>query len=267
MSGGGSFLMRIKESPPMRALGRRAVVVLNERERTRTRAKPRRAGAWALERLRLLDVLPESELLSLEKESKIEVHGRRHTMLLSDDGSRVWVVLEGGIKLCRVSVLGQRVVEALLEAGDAFGRVSTGGQPASYEVQTLERSRIATLPRAQFEELLRRHPDMAYAVVQTLEDRQRRLVRRIESLVFKDVRARLAETLLELVREHGSGCAHGFAVDIRITQQDLADLVGASRQMVNRVLGELSRELYLHRTGRVICVLHRERLQRLAEQS
>ena len=100
-----------------------------------------------------------------------------------------------------------------------------------------------------------------------MEGRQRQLVRRIEGLVFKDVQCRVAEMLLELIREQGDHCQHGFAVDVRINQQDLAELVGASRQMVNRVLGDLSRRLYLHRMGRVICVLHRERLERLAAQS
>jgi CRP/FNR family transcriptional regulator, cyclic AMP receptor protein len=260
-------LTRLKELEPVRALGRRAVIAMNEREKRRPPA-PRRAGAWALERLRLLDSIPEAELVALEKNVTVDSHPRRHTWLLSDAGSQVWVVLSGGVKLCRVSALGQRLVEALLEPGDVFGRVSPGGgEPVTYELQSLETTRIAALPRPEFEALLRRHPGLAYAVVQTLEDRQRKLVRRIEGLVFKDVRARVAETLLELVREHGHACAHGFAVDVRITQQDLADLVGASRQMVNRVIGELSRELYVHRSGRVICVLHRERLQRLAEQA
>jgi CRP/FNR family cyclic AMP-dependent transcriptional regulator len=48
--------------------------------------------------------------------------------------------------------------------------------------------------------------------------------------VFKDVRARVAETLLELVRDHAEPCAHGFAIDVRINQEDLAELVGASRR-------------------------------------
>ena len=146
-----------------------------------------------------------------------------------------------------------------------LGRRLTG--PA-YEVEALEASRHRGAgARPSFEPLLRRHPDLAYSVVQELEDRQRRLVRRLEALVFKDVRARVAETLLELTREHGEPCAHGFAIDVRMSQEDLAELVGASRQMVNRVLGELQRRLYVQRMGRVLCVLHRDRLERLASDA
>jgi CRP/FNR family transcriptional regulator, cyclic AMP receptor protein len=259
-SGGG----RIKGSAPVRALARRAVAVLDERER---RARPARspAGAWALSRLRLLETVPEEELLALEPDAEVRVLARRRSSLLDDAAARVWVVLDGGAKLCRLGLAGKRLVEAILEPGDIFGRISAGAQPAAFEVEALEATRIAGLSRPRFELLLRRHPDLAYCVVQDLEDRQRRLVRRLEALAFKDVRARVAETLLELTREHGQPCPHGFAIDVRINQEDLAELVGASRQMVNRVLGELGRRLYVQRMGRVLCILHRDRLERLAE--
>lgn len=81
-------------------------------------------------------------------------------------------------------------VEAILGPGDLFGRLSTGGAASTLEVESLEASELAALPRQPLEVLLRKHPDLAYSVVQELEDRQQRLVRRFESLVFKDVRAR-----------------------------------------------------------------------------
>ncbi len=254
---------RIKGTAPVRALGRRAVAALDERER---RAPPaaRASGAWALSRVRLLEAVPEAELMALVPDADVRRLARRRPHLLDEADGRVWIVLEGGVKLCRVGLAGKRLVEAILEPGDVFGRISAGAERASYEVEALEASRIAAVARGQFETLLRRHPDLAYCVVQELEDRQRRLVRRLEALVFKDVRARVAETLLELTREHGQPCPHGFAIDLRISQEDLAELVGASRQMVNRVLGELQRRLYVQRMGRVLCVLHRDRLERLA---
>jgi len=209
--------------------------------------------------------VPEAELLALEPEAEVRALARRRSSLLDESDERIWVVLDGGAKLCRVGLAGKRLVEAILEPGDIFGRISAGADRAAYQVEALEPTRLAGLARARFEQLLRRHPDLAYCVVQDLEDRQRRLVRRLEALVFKDVRARLAGTLVELTREHGEPCPHGFAIDLRINQEDLAELIGASRQMVNRVLGELERRLYVQRMGRVLCVLHRDRLERLAD--
>jgi CRP/FNR family cyclic AMP-dependent transcriptional regulator len=267
MSIGERIIEKLVGTAPVRAIGKRAVARLDARERTTGRpslSAPNRS-VWALSRLRLLQAVPEGQVERLSRAVQVVAFPRRHVVLLEEDVDRVWLVLGGGVKLSRVGALGRRFVEAIVEPGDVFGRLSTAGSPTTYEAQMLEPTRIAAIPRTAFEELLRAHPDLSFTVVQQLEDRQRRLVRRVESLVFKDVRARVADTLLDLATEDLSPCRHGFAVDLRITQQDLADLVGASRQMVNRVLGELSRELYVQRVGRTICILHMERLQRLAD--
>lgn len=258
----------IKQLPPVRALGRQLVSLLNRRERLtgRPTRRPER-GVWALGGAQLFESAARPELEALVASAELRALSRRGSLLLDEQDTRVWIIVSGGIKLCRISSLGGRLVEAILAPGDLFGRLSTGGAPVALQVESLEASEIAGLPRAGFEALLRQHPELAFSVVQELEDRQARLVRRLESLVFKDVRARVAETLLELAKEHQGPCQHGFAVDVRINQQDLAELVGATRQMVNRVLGELSRELYVQRIGKVICVLHLERLERLTSAS
>lgn len=260
-----ALLTRIKASAPVRGFAKRALGAMDAREQKGAGAWHRPAGAWALESVRLFERLPEGDLAALSRDAVEHVYARRSVTLFNDDESRVWFVLEGGVKLCRTGALGQRLVEAILAPGDAFGRMSTSTSGVAYEIQALEETRVATVSRGRFEALLRAHPELAYAVVQHLEERERKLVRRLESLVFKDVHMRVAETILELLREHPEACAHGFAVDVRITQQDLAELVGASRQMVNRVLGDFSRRLYIQRMGPVMCVLHKERLERFAE--
>jgi len=113
--------------------------------------------------------------------------------------------------------------------------------------------------------LLRAEPALSLEVVQMLETRERRLSNRLEGLVFKDVPTRVVEVLLQLSHDHGEPCQHGFAVDVRVSQQDIADLVGASRQMVNRVIRDLTIKLYVKRKGRVLCILNMARLERLAE--
>lgn len=194
----------------------------------------------------------------------VRTHAARSHLLLDDPGELVHVLLSGGAKLYRTSPRGKKLVEALLEPGDVFGRVVAGGDRERVTVEPIESSSIGAIPRANFEAVLRDYSEFAFEVVQHVEDRSRRLARRLEALAFKDVDTRLAETLLALAREHEEPCAHGFAVDVRLNQSDLAELVGASRQMVNRVLGTLERHLLVQRMGRVICILHLERLERFA---
>ena len=153
-----TVIARLKESSAGRAIGKRAVTALNERERSQP-PKPRpRARAWGLQGLRLFDRLSDDDRNFLEANGRVHTYRRRRCSALDDTGEDVWIVLEGGIKLCRVSILGQRLIEALLDPGDVFGRVTSGGETVAYEVQALERSRLIAFPRPQFERLLATPP-------------------------------------------------------------------------------------------------------------
>ncbi len=241
--------------------GARAVTdALDRRAEARSPRPPRPDGYWGLERLELFSALPPADLEPLCSPPRIRTYQPREPVVVDDDAVRVLV--SGAIKLARVGVVGRKLIVALLAPGDVFGRITDADADDSYVIEALEATEVMVMPRAAFESLLAR-PEFAYRIVQHLEERQRELVRQVESLAFKDVRTRLIEALLALAGEHGEPCQHGMAVDIRINQQDLADLIGASRQMVNKLLGELSRKLYVRRMGKVLCILNHRRLERL----
>jgi CRP/FNR family transcriptional regulator len=243
---------------------RRLVDTLDRRAEARDdRPGARSAGYWGLERLDLFRELPRADLEALCAGPRLQHYQPRQPVIVDDDAVRV--LLGGAIKLARVGVTGRKLIVALLAAGDVFGRITGAAEHDSYVVEALEATEVLAMPREAFEALLQRR-EFAYRVVQHLEERQRELVQRVESLAFKDVRTRLIEALLALAGEHGEPCQHGMAVDVRINQQDLADLIGASRQMVNRLLGELSRKLYVRRMGKVLCILNRRRLERLVDE-
>jgi CRP/FNR family transcriptional regulator, cyclic AMP receptor protein len=238
-----------------------------KRERRHPESAPRvRSATWSYIRgLRLFDVIPRDRIEAVVEKVRILEYPRRHQVMLVDRSEEVYVVAGGLVKLCRADRLGRRLIEGILEPGDLFGTVATPRDPAEYFLDVVDDTRILAVERAAFLELIGAIPEFSCRVVQLVEDRERVLRRRVESLLFKDVGSRVVETLIDLSREYGEPCPHGMALDVRITQQDLADLVGASRQMVNRVLRELMIKLYLVRKGRYLCILSMERLARLAD--
>jgi len=245
--------------------GTRSLVDALDRRAEARRDRPAREPVpyWGLERLDLFAALPHADLEALCASPRVQRYQPRDPVIVDDDAVRV--VVAGAIKLARVGFSGRKLIVALLAAGDVFGRITGADAGDSYVVEALEETEVLAVPHQAFEELLERR-EFAYRIVQHLEERQRELVRRVESLAFKDVRTRLIEALLALAGEQGEPCQHGMAVDVRINQQDLADLIGASRQMVNRLLGELSRKLYVRRMGKVLCILNRRRLERLLDE-
>jgi CRP-like cAMP-binding protein len=222
------------------------------------------ARSWYLQRLNLFASVGRDQLQSLTDITLVS-YAKGERMSFDDRPPTVFVVAEGSAKLCRIGLLGRRVVETILSEGDLFGSIAAAKAGPAGVLIFAEKTVLIGIRSAQFEKLIRSSPDFAFRVVQLMDDRQRTLRRNVESLLMKDVTTRVIEALVSLAREHGDPCPHGWAVDIRVTQQDLADLVGATRQAVSSVLGKLERRLLLSRKKRFICILSLKRLTRLAE--
>ena len=146
----------------------------------------------------------------------------------------------------------RRQVHAILRPGDFFGEVLRAENAAAEETAvSIGKCEVWSIEARDFRTLLEGRPALAVDVIRTLGTRVRELGRRVRALTRKDVPARLAETLLSLWQQLGEFegeelCLHG------VTQQDLADLVGASRSFVSTLINEMKREGLIEARGRVL---------------
>jgi CRP-like cAMP-binding protein len=209
---------------------------------------------WYLQKIDLLTDLPPAELEQVRLQSVRHDLKPKQILHLDLSADLTWLLIDGLAKLYRQSASNHKVVEALLRPGDIFGRVALESRLRACQVQAVAPTSVLAMKRSTLNRLMAAHPDLTLDVVQRLEDRQRQLSRRVEALLFKDVEQRVVETLVDLARMHPQACHHGWSVDVRITQTDLAELIGASRQAVNRVLGSLMDRHLLHKVGRVVCI-------------
>lgn len=224
-----------------------------------------RPPLWYLQKLAVFADLPELLKQRLGHELQCERYAKAARAMIVDRGETVFVVAQGAAKLGRFGLFGRRIIETIVSANDLFGSISGGGKEQSLILEPIEELHLIRIPSTSFSELVRDHPEFAFRVIQTLEDRQRELHRKLEGLLYKDLTTRVIETINWLAREHGDRCKHGWAMDIRVTQQDLADLCGATRQAVSAVLGKLERRLILSRKGRIICILSMKRLANMIQ--
>jgi CRP-like cAMP-binding protein len=117
----------------------------------------------------------------------------------------------------------------------------------------------------EFRSLLESRPTLALDIIRAQNDRIRQLRRRLVGVTFKEVPARLAQTLLQLGETLGEHCPHGGELDLRgVTQQDLADLVGASRSFVSTLINEMKRDGHLGNVGRTLCIRDQKALNKAA---
>jgi CRP-like cAMP-binding protein len=205
-----------------------------------------------------------------EGQPRTETFSHNHMIYrATDPAQRLYMLRAGRVKLLRPGNLSARAVLAILRPGDIFGDLrSVDGATmdeiaiASGEVQ------VQVLDKAAVDQMLEQSPQRAFEVLSGMNERLRDLRRRVQALTFKDVPARLAETLLSLGETHGERCTHGGAVDLKqITQQDLADLVGASRSFVSTLINEMKRDKLLGHSGRTLCILDKKKLAEIAQVS
>jgi len=193
-------------------------------------------------------------------------HYRKHETIFreGDPGEKFYVIISGSVAVVRVNADGRETILSLLRPNDFFGEMSifdTAVRSAS--VRTVSPSGVAHIEREDFLSLLERTPRMGRMLVVALAERLRSANALIASATTRDIRARLATLLLSLAERFGEATEDGTRISVRLTNQEMANMIGTTRETVNRTLNRLWDEHVIDmRTSRVV-ILQRERLQAL----
>jgi len=213
----------------------------------------------------LAGISPEDLRRSCPTARIVTVRHRGTIYRQGDPGRAVFFVLDGQVTIARHNSDGATLTTAALGPGEFFGPALSGAPAAE---DTARAKGVATIWRASLDDwqrLLLQHPAVAWDFVSLLARRQHQMERRLESFAFKRTRARLAETFRELSGGFATRCEHGFGQHLRLTQQELADLVGASRPVVSTILNELRDEGVLGYNREYVCVRQIEEIAKLIE--
>ena len=197
----------------------------------------------------MLDNVPLFSGLSSAALAEIEQHGsvksfKKNTIVINQDDETysLYVILSGSV---RVFISGEDGREAVLNhqnAGDYFGDLALiDKQPRVASVMTTESSRFMIISREDFMACLSKNPDIAINLIKPMTSRMRMLARNVSNLALLDVYGRVARVLLEEAEEQDDG----EMVTEKLTQQEIADMVGASRAMVSRILKDLKAGGYI----------------------
>lgn len=167
----------------------------------------------------------------------------------------VYLLERGLVRIYRLSPSGAETTFGYVRPGEIFGELAVfSSRPRESFAKAVRASLVWRLRREVIQEVLAAHPGIGVAVTKQVGSRLKRIESRVEHLVFRSVPSRVAGILLELAEDFGRREPHGLVVDLALSQQELATLVGASRQTVNASLRDLERVGVIRRdSGR--CVL------------
>lgn len=174
-----------------------------------------------------------------------------------DPGQVLYVIKEGKVKICLISPDGQEISLVVFGKGECFGELALlDGLPRSADAIAVEKVECYTLQRSDFHNTIMKNPRIAIQVLEVISKRLRNTNEQVEDLIFLDVYGRVAKKLVELSEAHGVRVEDGIRIEVRMTQQELASMVGASRESVNKVMGYFTDKQYIS-TDKHRITLHR----------
>jgi CRP/FNR family cyclic AMP-dependent transcriptional regulator len=159
-----------------------------------------------------------------------------------DNADKLYILKEGRIKISRLAEDGKELTMDIIEPGDIFGELTLAGETErETNASALEDSFICTVARDDFEKFLKMRPALTFTITKWIGVRLRKIENRFENLIFQDVRARIHSLLQDLAEKYGKDVPAGRKITIKLSHQELANLIGATRETVTFELNKMKK--------------------------
>lgn len=213
--------------------------------------------------------LPKKRLsAALENCQCLRIPEKKEVYRRGETGNEMCIVLSGGVKVSTLSVDGKEIIFDLLSEGDFFGELSLlDGHPRTATVTTLVPSVLVVLERNFFMPFLEDNPATAIRLLHILAHRLRAVDTFLEEVLFFDSETRLAKRVIALKDIYGKALGNAVQLEIKISQQDIANLVGITRERVNKHLKKWERAKIVSLQQGQLTILNLPLLQKLASEA
>jgi CRP-like cAMP-binding protein len=215
----------------------------------------------------LLKHLNADELRRLAMGAAVLRHAAQETIFQKGDpGDSMMAVLRGRVKICAYSSEGRELVLNIIDRGGVFGEIALlDGQARTADAVALEETELLVLQRARFMPFLAGNPELVARLFTVLCQRLRQTSEHLEDTLFREAPSRLARGLLRLADGFGRPVVGGTRIEIKLSQQQIGNLIGISRESINKHLGEWREQGFLIVDAGVITLRDREALESIAE--
>ena len=196
-----------------------------------------------IRRIPLFSTLTDEEFIPLQDIFVLRSYTKNQVIFLEEEtGNYMYLVLSGKVKVSKAGSSGKETILAIHRTGDFFGEMSLlDGKTSPATVSAMEDSKIISLSGVDFHKYLMHNEKVLLQIINVLCARLRQ-VWQTQSLSSSTAEAKIRMGLYQLAKRHGIQDAHGTIIDLKITHQELSEMVGTSRETVTRVLSRLREE-------------------------
>jgi len=211
----------------------------------------------------LFNGLPDDQLSAIRQIAVEKQYNKGQTIFSEEDETKgLFVVVDGRVKIYKVSSEGKEQILHIIEAGQSFGEVTVfTGQQMPANAQSLTKSRLLLFPRSAFVGLVTANPSLALNLLAIMSKKLRQFAVQIENLSLKEIPARLASYLIYLAEEQGSA----DAITLNVSKGQLASLLGTIPETLSRIFAKLSGQNLIRVEGPKITLLDLQGIEDLAE--
>ncbi len=200
---------------------------------------------WLINDVNLFHVMCPHKLKDFGNEGHFRHYKRGETIYFTDDpATYMYLVAKGRVRIINYNEEGDEVVRAILSRGEMFGELALLGENKRTEIAEAMENETTVCPVAidQVYDLMKDNHEFTFQIYKWIGWRLKKLERRVDNLVFKDVRARLMDFIRDLALEHGEKRNGTVEIENFYTHKNIANLIGTSRQTVTTTLNELRDE-------------------------
>lgn len=179
----------------------------------------------------------------------------------SNNDRNLYILVYGRVKLTMLSPEGKEKVLTILQEGDIFGEMSLFDEdPHPLNAEVVDDSRLVILPFDDLEDIIMKNPKVAIKIIEALAKKTRLLTSQVRELVFQDAEGRLASLLTRFIEDFGIEVKSGKMIDIILTHQEIANLLGSSRVTVTKLMNQFIDEEIIKIYKRKIVVIDENKL-------
>ncbi len=218
---------------------------------------------WYIKNCDLFSQVSAEDVAWLESKSRMRKVKRGEAVYLPDDAcDDILLVAAGRVKICHATPGGKQSIIGFVDSGEIFGELALLDSDANRDgiAEAAEKSIVVAIPKNELLAIVQKYPSIVLGVTKLIGLRRQRVERRLRNLLFRSNRERVIHLLLELSEKYGRRTASEIELQIRLSHQEMASIIGSTRETVTVVLGQLQAEGLLSISRRRIFLISLEKL-------
>ncbi len=204
----------------------------------------RKTTLWYISTNKLFSAMPEDKRAAMASMLRpVNIKKKSFIYSMGDTAEKIYILKEGRIKITRLTEEGKELTIDILEPGDMFGELALAGESErETSAEALEDSFICAIGKRDFEMFISENPGVSLCITKWFGTRLRKVESRLENLIFQDVRTRILFLFRDLGEKYGEETAAGVKITLHLSHQEIANLIGATRETVTLELNNLKRD-------------------------